>query len=726
MLLLRGGSLTLRARALGQQRSLHRASIPPSYPPPPIAAALDELYCSGTGHKRRGLGQKRVVAVTTGGGGALLQYFLAKAGASSCLLEAVVPYEKRSCLSFLASQGRQELAAEVGFCSAEMGVLLAAAAKDRALSLTPELARWPDCVGVACTATIVSYYTRRGDYRAHAAGVPAAGDGAVSLSHLLVKGAREREGEDAACANLAIRALAEAAGLSTGVRGQLAEFGVRLSKAESPELELVNAVGERAEGVEEVPEVQTVEAPTTAAAVVRIPKFMPGAGRGFADVVGETVVTAPPASATLPVGSLVVPCFGGALVLRDVNAALALDALAALGREGFGSGTWAEPPAPVFFYGFGAGAGNKFLRGRRPGKAAKTEEPATTEAPRSRAAALELLGPQTHLTNWAVLEFQGEELRMDVPFAPVLAARIASDFPRGCTVVLKPTVFAALIADQAGRESVLAGVSRGLTFCVGRGDSVAGEAAEKRARGLAEALPEVARSAVTWLSDKVAGHFAGDLRGLDDGSPSTAGVAGRYVGGWRKLSEAASAGLPGLPEGRGRMEWENGITYVGQWQNGKYHGYGAKLYSKGGGYIGEWVDGKREGWGCSIYDGKWGYDRWEGPFVNDKPHGKGTMYRVDDPAELEFSLFDANADGKIVEAELVGRLCGKFGATRAAAEELFLKLDVDGDGAIDVAEFRKHFSEIRAVAGTSFPRHPDQRPVFEFRDGEPVDKSEDN
>ena len=27
-----------------------------------------------------------------------------------------------------------------------------------------------------------------------------------------------------------------------------------------------------------------------------------------------------------------------------------------------------------------------------------------------------------------------------------------------------------------------------------------------------------------------------------------------------------------------------------------------------------------------LYDGKWGYDRWEGDFVDDKPHGIGQAY----------------------------------------------------------------------------------------------------
>lgn len=46
-------------------------------------------------------------------------------------------------------------------------------------------------------------------------------------------------------------------------------------------------------------------------------------------------------------------------------------------------------------------------------------------------------------------------------------------------------------------------------------------------------------------------HSARAVRGLSDGSPSTAGVAGHYSGGW----DAAE----GRPEGAGSMAWDNGI-----------------------------------------------------------------------------------------------------------------------------------------------------------------------
>ena len=56
-----------------------------------------------------------------------------------------------------------------------------------------------------------------------------------------------------------------------------------------------------------------------------------------------------------------------------------------------------------------------------------------------------------------------------------------------------------------------------------------------------------------------------------------------------------------------------------------------QMYSKGGGYVGSWREGSRDGWGVSIYAGKWGYDRWEGPFAQDLPHGVGRMFNAEDP-----------------------------------------------------------------------------------------------
>ena len=56
-------------------------------------------------------------------------------------------------------------------------------------------------------------------------------------------------------------------------------------------------------------------------------------------------------------------------------------------------------------------------------------------------------------------------------------------------------------------------------------------------------------------------------------------------------------------------------------------------------YAGDWVDGKRHGHGTSRYDGKFGYDRWEGPFADDKAHGAGTMFLEEgEPMAFEFKM----------------------------------------------------------------------------------------
>lgn len=61
------------------------------------------------------------------------------------------------------------------------------------------------------------------------------------------------------------------------------------------------------------------------------------------------------------------------------------------------------------------------------------------------------------------------------------------------------------------------------------------------------------------------------LPDLDDGSPSTVGVPGRYTGGICGSTEFPT------PEGTGSMIWENGVTYDGEWKAGRYDGQGSKL-----------------------------------------------------------------------------------------------------------------------------------------------------
>ena len=47
-------------------------------------------------------------------------------------------------------------------------------------------------------------------------------------------------------------------------------------------------------------------------------------------------------------------------------------------------------------------------------------------------------------------------------------------------------------------------------------------------------------------------------------------------------------------------------------------------------------------------------------------------------------------------------------------------MDVNGDGFVDLGDFSKRHGEVAAIAGGSFARRPDQRPMFEFVRGEPA------
>ena len=374
--------------------------------PPQVKAALHQLYLKGKKHKDRPMtGQPRVVACITGGGGQLFADMLREPGASSCLLEGIIPYEKESCLSFLGNHDRRAVVENtdaiaclegediIGFCSADMAALLAESARDRALQLTPRLAQWPDCIGVSLTATILSHYVRRGPYRAHAGACGSSG-GTSTYSHLLVKGARDRAGEDGACALLALRALTTAAGVeaataleSYGIYAAAdTNVGANIGGTECVVEEPINNVGERASGVELVPAKVDRRARITDGVSVLVPTH---------GLDSMTIVAAP--LNVLPAGTVVM-----LLDAQTVEAArgcfrAAARTLVELGREGDGSfGSWAQPPAPVLF-----------LSTMDPSDAQKMYlEAAVAEAAVAGAGDSIGSGAMPMLSNWAVLSAQ--------------------------------------------------------------------------------------------------------------------------------------------------------------------------------------------------------------------------------------------------------------------------------------------------------------------------------
>jgi hypothetical protein len=155
------------------------------------------------------------VVVVTGAGSQALAWLLGVAGASRTVLEALVPYGAASFVEFVGHRPEQ-------FVSAEAARDMARSAYRRAVHLrgtreTPlPNPQYPvpspqSLVGIACTATIATDRPKRGEHRCYVAAWTASGVTTYGL--LLVKGLRDRPGEEDVVSRLVLRALAEASGV---------------------------------------------------------------------------------------------------------------------------------------------------------------------------------------------------------------------------------------------------------------------------------------------------------------------------------------------------------------------------------------------------------------------------------------------------------------------------------------------------------------------------------
>lgn len=144
------------------------------------------------------------VLVVTGGGSRAVADLLTVPGASRTVLEAWAPYGERSLTGFLGATPRQAV-------SVETASAMARKACERAVRLRPR-ADAP-VMGVACTAALATDRPRKGDHRAH---VAVCADGTVTVrSVTLEKGARSREAEERAVADLVLSALGRACGVES-------------------------------------------------------------------------------------------------------------------------------------------------------------------------------------------------------------------------------------------------------------------------------------------------------------------------------------------------------------------------------------------------------------------------------------------------------------------------------------------------------------------------------
>jgi hypothetical protein len=159
-------------------------------------------------------GAHGVVVVCAGGGATAVEWLLAVPGASATVLEALVPYSRAAMTALLGEEPAHAT-------DPEAAEAMAGRAYERARRWAEDAER--PVLGVACTAALSTNYAKRGEHRA----VVALRDAESVTLHAvtLVKGARDRQGEEQTVSRLLLRALAEACGVA-------AAFETELSPAE--------------------------------------------------------------------------------------------------------------------------------------------------------------------------------------------------------------------------------------------------------------------------------------------------------------------------------------------------------------------------------------------------------------------------------------------------------------------------------------------------------------
>ncbi|CAM9967304.1 unnamed protein product, partial [Discosporangium mesarthrocarpum] len=200
-ILFRGPSLRRMSHlsSTGEDTSTTSAVIPSD-----VHSLLEALYASPKPPK--------LCVSTTGSGGQAIAWMLGVPGASSCLLEASVPYSTASTDEKTGGIGG-------GYCSQAAADALARDAYNRAVSLcvsdSPDLG---PCalsismiVGLGCTASVVSSRPKHGLHRCYVAAHTHKGVNRYYLE--MAKGQRDRVNEDAAVSRVMILAMAEAAGI---------------------------------------------------------------------------------------------------------------------------------------------------------------------------------------------------------------------------------------------------------------------------------------------------------------------------------------------------------------------------------------------------------------------------------------------------------------------------------------------------------------------------------
>lgn len=150
-----------------------------------------------------GAGKQFVIAVT-GGGSRAISALLEVPGASSSVLEGMVPYAQSALDDLLGT-------APSSYCSEHTARQMAMGAFERAHQLSQRERQ--ALVGIGVTASLASNRPKHGAHRVYVAWQSVAAT--VAYSCELDKGTRDRAQEEAAATSIVLDAIAEAVGIST-------------------------------------------------------------------------------------------------------------------------------------------------------------------------------------------------------------------------------------------------------------------------------------------------------------------------------------------------------------------------------------------------------------------------------------------------------------------------------------------------------------------------------
>ena len=152
--------------------------------------------------------------VVTGAGTSAIAALFAVSGASRTVIDVQVPYSRSALDDYVGATAEQHV-------SKTEAALMAARAYHRAVELSESPGPNDRLIGLSCTAAIATDRVRRGDNRAHIAWHD--GERTATISIVLTKGARDRDGEESVCKALILSALAEACGVEASVAPKLLE-----------------------------------------------------------------------------------------------------------------------------------------------------------------------------------------------------------------------------------------------------------------------------------------------------------------------------------------------------------------------------------------------------------------------------------------------------------------------------------------------------------------------